>query len=78
MGKRLKLDASAIDAALAEGTYTSRVREDFRSGVRSGVNGTPTFFINGLRYDESWANEDSFVRALERAAREGGSAGGAR
>jgi protein-disulfide isomerase len=28
-----------------------RVREDFMSGVRSGVNGTPSFFINGLRYD---------------------------
>ena len=29
----------------------SRVREDFRSGARGGVNGTPTFFINGERYD---------------------------
>jgi protein-disulfide isomerase len=27
------------------------VREDFMSGVRSGVNGTPTFFINGRRHD---------------------------
>ena len=76
--RRLRLDAQEIARALEEGTYTARVREDFRSGIRSGVNGTPTFFINGLRYDESWANEDSFVRALERAAREGGSAGGAR
>jgi protein-disulfide isomerase len=33
------------------------VREDFLSGVRSGVNGTPTFFINGIRYDESWDAE---------------------
>jgi protein-disulfide isomerase len=31
--------------------YANRIREDFRSGVRSGVNGTPTFFINGSRYD---------------------------
>jgi protein-disulfide isomerase len=37
--------------------YT-RVHEDFMSGVRSGVNGTPTFFINGLRYDGSWEEED--------------------
>jgi protein-disulfide isomerase len=71
LAKRLKLDANAIDAALAEGTYTSRVREDFRSGVRSGVNGTPTFFINGERYDGSWADEDGFVRALDRAAKAG-------
>ena len=29
------------------------MREDFQSGVRSGVNGTPTFFINGGRFDGS-------------------------
>jgi protein-disulfide isomerase len=33
------------------------VREDFRSGVTSGVNGTPTFFINGVRHDGSWELE---------------------
>jgi protein-disulfide isomerase len=31
-----------------------KVRSDFLSGARSGVNGTPTFFINGERYDGSW------------------------
>jgi protein-disulfide isomerase len=36
---------------MAENRYAARVREDFLSGVRSGVNGTPTIFINGLRYD---------------------------
>jgi protein-disulfide isomerase len=36
---------------MAEGRYAARVREDFLSGVRSGVNGTPTLFINGMRYD---------------------------
>jgi protein-disulfide isomerase len=30
------------------------VREDFLSGVKSGVNGTPTFFINGIRHDGGW------------------------
>ena len=30
------------------------MREDFMSGVRSGVNGTPTFFINGERFDGRW------------------------
>lgn len=29
-----------------------RVHKDFISGVRSGVNGTPTFFVNGVRYDD--------------------------
>ena len=54
---------------LAAGTYAPRVREDFRSGVTSGVNGTPTFFINGSRYDESWEVE-ALVAALERTAAE--------
>ena len=35
--------------ALATHTFAGKVREDFMSGVRSGVNGTPTFFINGVR-----------------------------
>jgi protein-disulfide isomerase len=34
-----------------EEAYGDRIREDFHSGIRSGVNGTPTFFINGTRYD---------------------------
>jgi len=37
--------------ALAAHTFQDRVREDFVGGARSGVNGTPTFFINGERYD---------------------------
>jgi protein-disulfide isomerase len=35
-------------------TYQARVQEDFMSGVRSGVNGTPTFYINGVRHDGSY------------------------
>jgi hypothetical protein len=38
----------------------------FLSGVRSGVNGTPTFFINGLRYDGNYDGE-SMAGALEEA-----------
>jgi protein-disulfide isomerase len=76
--RRLRLDAQRIARALEEGTYTARVREDFRSGIRSGVNGTPTFFINGERYDGAWADEDSFVRTLERAAKEASAEGTAR
>jgi NhaA family Na+:H+ antiporter len=34
--------------------FVDRVREDFESGIRSGVNGTPTFFLNGERYDGAW------------------------
>ncbi len=47
----LAIDPAWAAAALAQGLFRERVREDFASGVKSGVNGTPTFFINGGRYD---------------------------
>jgi len=49
--ERLGIDPEWAAAALADGRFEPRVREDFSSGVRSGVNGTPTFFINRQRYD---------------------------
>jgi protein-disulfide isomerase len=53
---------------VAAGTYTRKVRDDFRGGIRSGVNGTPTFFINGYRYDGDWADTVEFIQALTEAA----------
>jgi protein-disulfide isomerase len=47
----LGLDARRVLAEVLDGTHGPRVREDFKSGVRGGVNGTPSFFINGARYD---------------------------
>jgi protein-disulfide isomerase len=67
----LGLDTKRFALDVADGTYAKRVRDDFRSGVKSGVNGTPTFFINGARYDGSWANEDAFIRALRETAQQG-------
>ena len=69
----LGLDVHVFDNELAEHVQADRVREDFMSGVRSGVNGTPTFFINGLRHDDSYELE-TLLRALERAAEIGGRA----
>jgi predicted DsbA family dithiol-disulfide isomerase len=40
--------------ALETGQYRSKARSDFVSGVRSGVNGTPTFLINGVRHDGAY------------------------
>jgi protein-disulfide isomerase len=56
--KKIQIDnISTFKYELEQHVYAPRVREDFLSGVRSGVNGTPTFFINGIRYDESWDAE---------------------
>jgi protein-disulfide isomerase len=49
--QRLSLDVAKFEDELDRHVYTPRVREDFMSGVRGGVNGTPTFFINGVRHD---------------------------
>lgn len=50
----LGLDADRLMNDVGAGKNDERVREDFMSGVRSGVNGTPTFFINGKRHDEGY------------------------
>src|SRR5258705_4614462 len=64
----LGLDLDPFAAALATGRFAPRVREDFMSGIRSGVNGTPTFFLNGVRYDGP-RDAGALVAALQRAGR---------
>ncbi len=49
--KRLRLDAKRLDLEVSEHAYLPKIQEDYTSGIRSGVNGTPTFYINGVRYD---------------------------
>lgn len=67
--KAVGVDSARVAEVLAQNAYAARVREDFRSGVRSGVNGTPTFFINGDRYNGPWADEKRFIAALKEAAK---------
>jgi protein-disulfide isomerase len=50
----LELDMDRFDMEMMTHAHAQRVREDFMSGVRSGVNGTPTFYLNSLRFDGSW------------------------
>src|SRR5262245_31469290 len=64
------LDIPRFLRDMREGRYLNRIREDFLSGARSGVNGTPTFFINGLRHDGPW-DLASLMTAIEDAAMEG-------
>ncbi len=64
---KIGLDVAAFTHALTARTYRAKVREDFMSGARSGVNGTPTFFINGARYD-GMPLFDDLLTALESKA----------
>lgn len=66
LAKELKLSAKALEEALEKGEFEARVRADFSGGVRSGVNGTPTFFINGTRHDGSFEFE-TLVSAIQHA-----------
>ena len=68
-GEQLGLDVELFDKELAGHLHAERVHEDFMSGVRSGVNGTPTFYIDGVRHDDSYETE-VLLDALERAAAE--------
>ena len=68
LGEKLKLSTAALREALEQDTFDARVRDDFKGGVRSGVNGTPTFFINGHRHDASFEFE-TLVSAIGQAMR---------
>ncbi len=66
--RRLHLDMAKLKAALGSAAVTDHVQSDFMSGVRSGVNGTPSFFVNGVRFDGNWTDADEFAAALEAVA----------
>src|SRR6266581_6361155 len=57
--KKLGLDTQKFEREIAQHAYQKRVKDDFMGGVRSGVNGTPTFYVNGVRHDE-----DAIAKAL--------------
>jgi protein-disulfide isomerase len=63
----LNLDLTRFALELDSHVHEPRVREDFLSGIRSGVNGTPTFFINGVRHNGGY-DLGSLVAALRAAA----------
>ncbi len=69
--KSLGLDASRLMSQVMDGTYKARVQEDFRLGVRSGVNGTPTFFVNGVRHDGKLQTEALLEALLKHVPEEG-------
>jgi NhaA family Na+:H+ antiporter len=63
--EELDLDLERFERELDGHAHADRVREDFLSGVRSGANGTPTFFLNGVRYDGPW-DLDSLIAEIQK------------
>lgn len=66
----LGLDMSRFLFDLKRGVYAEKVCEDFDSGVRSGVNATPTFYINGVRHDD-YGDADTLLAAMRKHFPEG-------
>jgi protein-disulfide isomerase len=60
----LRLDVEALGIASESPSVEERISNDFEGGVRSGVNGTPSFFLNGARYDGDWSY-GPFLKALK-------------
>ena len=59
----LGLDAQRLIDEVVNGAHAARLKEDLRTGARGGVNGTPSFFINGVRYDGE-SEVDALMAAL--------------
>lgn len=64
--EELGLDMPRFTEALASGRYVERIRRDFEAGRDLGVDGTPTFFINGQKFVGVPAFDD-FQRIIDEA-----------
>ena len=62
----LQLDQAKLQFSVEAHRYVERIKADFNGGVRSGVNGTPNFFINGVRFDGP-ATVEALTEALNAA-----------
>jgi protein-disulfide isomerase len=65
--KKIELDIDKFNDDMSKHVYASSIEESLKGGIDSGVEGTPTFFVNGLRYEDSWdfkAFSETFKRYL--------------
>jgi NhaA family Na+:H+ antiporter len=60
----LGLDIERFVADIDDHRFAERVQEDLESAILSGAHGTPTFFVNGRRYDGAW-DEDALREAID-------------
>jgi protein-disulfide isomerase len=69
-------DPHTVADDIAMRTFADRIRRDVRSGLHSGVDTTPTFFVNGRRFRGLWSDPAAFLDDLRAAARSGTDGGG--
>jgi protein-disulfide isomerase len=58
LGRELGLSDVGLRDALAQRRFADKLNADFVGGVRSGVNGTPSFFINGVKHQGSYSFDE--------------------
>jgi NhaA family Na+:H+ antiporter len=63
----LGLETERLEREVREGFWAERVERDLTSAMRTGAQGTPTFFVNGVRYADVY-DAGSLVAALESSA----------
>jgi protein-disulfide isomerase len=69
IAKELGLNMTQFKMDLQDASIPEKIEQHFESGVRSGVNGTPTFFINGVRHSGGY-DYASLFRGIEMAMQE--------
>jgi len=60
------LDIENLKTEMSEHVYVSLINKSLKDEIDSSVEGTPTFFVNGARYEDSW-DLKTFSRILEKA-----------
>jgi len=60
--QKVGLDIDKFKNEMSRHTYAPVINASLKSGIDSGVEGTPTFFVNGMRYDDSWDLETLLKR----------------
>jgi protein-disulfide isomerase len=64
-GEKAGLDINKFKKEVSGHIYAPLIEESLKSGIDSGVEGTPTFFVNGIRYEDSW-DLDTLSKFLEK------------
>ncbi len=62
--KQIGLDVALFEKEFGEDESVQKVKEDYESGIKNGVEGTPTFFINGEKFEGNWM-DPQFINYLQ-------------
>ncbi|MGB7936816.1 MAG: DsbA family protein, partial [Nitrososphaeraceae archaeon] len=60
--RTIGLDIKKFEIEISKHVYESTINDSLTNGIKSGVEGTPTFFLNGIRYEGSWDFETLLKR----------------